>query len=213
MRKTYLSIVVGITLLASSAFATNVYNTEPAFLGQIAPLYYLEDFNGYTYGSPLDGSQTSSSFGPVNGYSWDASAPLGLWSNSGALSTNDAVDLLTITFTGNPVTAVGGIFASTDINGNIIQQDVTVSLSDGTSETITGSGFLGFTSSIPFASLTVDGIDITPPGAGTIYNWPQVDHFYVGASTAAIPEPATMLLLGSGLIGMGVYARRRFIKK
>lgn len=47
-------------------------------------------------------------------------------------------------------------------------------------------------------------VDITHTGAG---------NSSFDAEARVIPEPATMLLLGSGLLGIGVFARRRFSKK
>lgn len=37
--------------------------------------------------------------------------------------------------------------------------------------------------------------------------------FYLSGPNTSVPEPATMLLLGSGLIGLAGYGRKKFFKK
>ena len=202
MKRICLYMGIVMVFLVTPAWAMNDFTDESSFLGQILPGYYLEDFVGYNYGSPLNETNKDFTFGPVYGFSWKVEAPLGLFSTPGALSTFDGKDKLFITFLGLPVTAVGGIFASTDIDANVIDANVTVILNDGTSATITGIGFLGFTSAMPIVYVTVDGI-------GDL-NWPQMDHFYVGAMAGVkVPEPSIVLLLGSGLVGLLVGLKKK----
>ncbi len=194
MRKIAFAVALAAVALASAS--TTVYTSEATFLQNIQAGYYLEDFNGFTYGSPLDGSQFDWD-APGNGtYNFHAFAAQGLWSNTGALSTNVAFDPLVLTFpNSNPVTAFAGIVAATDISGNTIPYDVTVQLNDGTSTTINGSAFRGFTSTAPITSVT-----LTPVNVG-VNSWAQIDHVYVGQ----VPEPASLVLVGLA----GLLIRRR----
>ena len=50
------------------------------------------------------------------------------------------------------------------------------------------------------------------PVSGDVSDRDYDDMIYVVGKVAPIPEPATMILLGSGLIGLAGYARRRFKK-
>jgi hypothetical protein len=203
-------LVVALVVFASPAFATVIVTSPAAFLAQAAPGYYLEQFNCWSYGNPYGGVPSYGS-PVVNGYSWIATASTGgIFSLSGALSNTNSFDLLRITFTGSPVTAVGGYFFSTDLMGGSIPQDITVTLNDGSTITLSGAGFVGFLSPVPIAYLETDGIDL-PPGEDH-ENWPAVDDLYVGSVRSvgpAVPEPGTLLLLGGGVTGLALRRRRR----
>jgi hypothetical protein len=65
-------------------------------------------------------------------------------------------------------------------------------------------GFFGITTDVAIASIRFTAI----PGANQSSGIPLLDNFSFGQA-AAVPEPATLLLLGTGLVGIATRARRR----
>jgi hypothetical protein len=120
----------------------------------------------------------------------------------------------------------GALFLSAIFVPGITGDPTTTYLQDITSITVpisgSGSGYLAVTGgshawmfdSNTFLGGAADLYLETDFRSGTIgdpdYGWTVVSHDPVLGS--AVPEPATMLLLGSGLIGVAGFARRRFKK-
>jgi len=203
MKRVTASLVATLLVLAAANAASagaTVYTDEAGFVGAIQPNYYLEDFGSFTYGSYQGASLN---FGPTNGFSYQIAASSDiLYSGPGNMSTNRYTDSLIITFTGSPVTAVGGIFWPTDMGGNNVVGPITVTLSDGTILSLADAG------ATTFRGFVTDGAALTSISiaAGAASQWPTVDHLYVGqAAVAAVPAPGA---LGLVVLGVGFLGRR-----
>ncbi len=152
-----------------------VFDNLEDFMANLEADYFYDDFSWLDWGTI--GGELTYSFGPVNGYSYTASASNGLYSVPGALSTNSSGDPLIIDFDGAPVFAVGGDFLSTDFDGIPVVELVTILLNDGTTVEMTNPQFFaGFTSTEAITQLQIITTD----------NWATLDSFYVGQMSGTI---------------------------
>jgi hypothetical protein len=184
-----------------------VYTDEASFLSVLQTPYYLGEFswqNGDTSltdvpfaGSGYKGTVSAADTGVV------------LYGIPNGLSIGSPGATINVTFTGAPVTAIGGFFWPTNQNDKNLTDGITFTLSDGTKYTILASSsstFTGFTTNGPaFTSISIQTVN---PGL----EYATMNHFYVGADPQPIPpvpEASSLVLLGSGLVGLGFYARNR----
>jgi hypothetical protein len=180
MRTRLVLTAAAVASLVGSASGTTVYTDSASFLAQLTSSY----FNNF---SSVPGGQVPSLNFSGNGFAYTISAQNDtLYNDPGIISTNQASDLIVVTFTGAPVYGIGGNMWSTDINVLPIPSTVTINLSNGFSHSFSSSSasdYRGFVSPVPITSFTIDAAD-TPANA-----WPTLDNLTVGTTTGGPPPP------------------------
>jgi len=194
-----LSAAVLLALAAPAFAATTTYTSSATFLAQVKAGSYTETFTGL--GNPPAGAAPFS----AGGFAYTISAPGDLYASGDFLGTSLPDEALTITFTSGNVTAVGSNFFAVNLSDVFQPVSLTLTLSDGTVTTFTPSSVLdsyrGFTSDLTITSLTISG-----PGTSL---YAGVDNLTVGVMVSNVPEPGSWALMGLGLAGLGLAARRR----
>lgn len=192
--------VAAVALAATSAASalTATYTSPAEFLAWVAPGSNTQGFD-----DPSFSLEPSFKFGG-GAFIYTVSAPGGLYGNGIFIGTNFPGESLTVTFTGFNVSAFGGNFYATNIDGAFQATPITLTLSDGTTSTFTPSSattgsFRGFTTDFP----SINSFTIASTGAVFV----GMDNFTVG-SVGVVPEPTSYMLFALGLGGL-LLARRR----
>jgi hypothetical protein len=118
---------IAALLVCSSSWAAAVFTSSSAFLAQVAPGAYTENFDNV-----VDANTNVQVFSGPGGFGYTASLPSGqqFWFGASSLSTSNPNVVVTLTFTGTAVTAIGGHFYAIDRQDAFLSAPVTIALSD-----------------------------------------------------------------------------------
>jgi hypothetical protein len=183
------------------AYADVIYTASPDFLSNVQPGYYTETFDeDYGPMPPRDYGDGA--------FTFNASAAANLFQVRGVLSLVTSRVPLVIAITGADVNAIGGNFFITNGSGSFRPVGVSVTLSNGTTQTFTPAtledSYRGFVTDTFITSLTIDIADLP-------YFYITLDNLTIGraADPAAVPEPASLATVGAGLLGLAAVRRRK----
>jgi hypothetical protein len=195
-----------VVSLAGVASATPVIYTSQASFNAAVTAPGVDTFNDMPLASaPSPLNRLAGSYGYTGAVTtttfFTAGTASDVW-----LSTNTATDSIVFNNFGPSVSAVGGFFFTSDINGSAAAGSITVSIVDASgtySQTINSStplSFLGFVSDSNISSVTVTSVQPSP----TAFIWPTVNDLTLAQ---AVPAPGAAALMGLG--GLLVGRRRR----
>ena len=209
------SVVVAGVTTPTSVRAATLFTNSTAFVNNLQSGFYLENFEGLAVAS----APTTFS---VNGFSYTTTAPgdtlyvnPATANSTKALSTDTAGAGIAINFTSGNVTAVGGNFFLSDFGANPVAGNLTINLSDGTSEIVSSVA----SSNLPFRGFTTTGstfitsLNLLPFTATAPFQFNTLDNLYVGqaqAQSTAVPEPFT--IIGTLVGGTAALRMRKQLK-
>ena len=212
LRTVLRGLIMSTALLGAAAQASVVTSIPGGTIYPFPPINYFGPgpqtvAPGITWSSTNAANQGGSVFGYTSGYGFGSN---GDWFGLDMIGLNDSFDAygvsdtMTIAFS-SPVQAVGGFlnyvpFDSTpttiavyNSSDTLIESYNLTFLTGGGENTGAFYGFLESTPDISFFTMTDNYIGLTN----------------LTVLTSTVPEPATMALLGTGLIALGVTRRRR----
>lgn len=220
MKKMAVLLAGAALLLTVSSGVANAYSINSNYTttanGELTSSYSsLYNFKVETFNSVAKDSSVSGASGLQ--WQWSGSATIvnGNLSGKYAAPTGDNSNYVSVpnpSSNGSATIALGGLYNYFGLWWSSIDTYNTISFYNGTSlvQSFTGSDIVSNANGS--SSLYVNFLDLPEYDnvvmSSTQYAF-EADNIAIGNSNAPVPEPGTFALLGAGLLGLGIYSRRK----